>query len=132
MRLGTEIQLTYEHAIGTRGDFLESDLGYELIGLVNLSAAYDFMIARPRWTERGDWGFYVGPAVKIGGAGVGYYIALGAQVGMEYTFDFPVQISMDIRPAIGSAFIDGNPSFYAGGVIFGGLPSLSIRYRFGK
>jgi hypothetical protein len=107
-------------------------MGYELINLVNLAVAYDFMIVRPKWTERGEWGFYAGPAAKVGGAGVGYYLALGAQAGLEYSFEFPLQISLDVRPTIGCAFISGMPSFYAGGAIFGGLPSLSLRYRFGR
>ena len=132
VRMGTEIQLSYEHGVGTRGDFLEVDMGYELIRLVNLAAAYDFMVASPEWTSKGEWGIYAGPAAKIGGAGVGYYLALGAQAGIEYTFDFPLQISLDVRPTIGCAFISGTPSFYAGGAIFGGLPSLSVRYRFGR
>ncbi|MBR5299606.1 MAG: hypothetical protein IKU36_05065 [Bacteroidales bacterium] len=130
VRLGTECQASYEHCIGS--DFLEVDMGYELIGLVNVAGAYNFMIVQPEWTRKGSWGFYAGPAAKIGGAGVGFYLALGAQAGLEYNFEFPLQVSLDVRPTIGCAFISGTPSFYAGGVIFGGLPSLSLRYRFGR
>ena len=132
VRMSTEYQVSYEHGIGLRGDFLEVDMGYELIQLVNMAAAYDFMIARPQWTSKGEWGVYAGPAAKVGGAGLGFYLALGAQVGLEYTFDFPLQISLDMRPTVGAAFVSGSVSFYGGGVIFGGLPSLSIRYRFGE
>ena len=132
VRMGTEWQVSYEHGIGSKGDFLEVDIGYELIQLVNLAAAYDFMIARPQWTSRGEWGFYAGPVAKLGCAGLGFYLALGAQVGLEYTFDFPLQISLDMRPTVGTAFVSGSVSFYGGGVVFGGLPSLSIRYRFGE
>ena len=130
VRLSTECQVSYEHHIGA--GFLEVDMGYELIGLVNVAGAYNFMIAQPEWTSKGSWGFYAGPAAKVGGAGVGYYIALGAQAGLEYTFDFPLQVSLDVRPTIGCAFISGHPSFYAGGALFGGLPSLSVRYCFGR
>lgn len=129
-RLGTECQVSYEHSVGR--DFIEVDAGYELIGLVNVAGAYNFMIAQPQWTRKGSWGFYAGPAVKIGGAGLGFYTALGAQVGLEYTFDFPLQISLDVRPTIGAAFVSGTVSFYGGGAIFGGLPCLSVRYRFGR
>lgn len=130
VRLGTEFQLSYEHEVGT--DFVEVDLGYELIGLVNVAGAYNFMIAKPEWTRKGSWGFYAGPAAKVGGAGVGYYLALGAQAGLEYSFEFPLQISIDVRPTIGAAFVSGTVSFYGGGAIFGGLPCLSVRYRFGR
>lgn len=130
VRLGTEFQVSYEHSVGR--DFVEVDAGYELIRLVNVAGAYNFMIAQPQWTRKGSWGFYAGPAVKVGGAGVGFYTALGAQVGLEYTFDFPLQISLDVRPTIGAAFVSGTVSFYGGGAIFGGLPCLSIRYRLGR
>ena len=131
VRMGTEIQLSNEHGVGTRGDFLEVDMGYELIRLVNLAAAYDFMVARPEWTSKGEWGIYAGPAAKIGGAGVGYYLALGAQAGIEYTFDFPLQISLDTRPALGVAVINRHASLYGGESTLGGFPCLSVRYRFG-
>lgn len=130
VRLGTEFQVSYEHSVGR--DFVEVDAGYELIGLVNVAGAYNFMIAQPEWTRKGSWGFHAGPAVKVGGAGVGFYTALGAQAGLEYTFDFPLQISLDVRPTIGAAFVSGTVSFYGGGAIFGGLPCLSVRYRFGR
>jgi len=132
VRLSTECQVSYEHQIGDNADFLEVDMGYELIGLVNVAGAYNFMIAQPEWTRKGSWGFYAGPAAKIGGAGVGFYLALGAQAGLEYNFEFPLQVSLDVRPTIGCAFISGTPSFYAGGAIFGGFPSLSVRYCFGR
>ena len=56
VRMGTEWQVSYEHGIGPSGDFLEVDMGYELIQLVNLAAAYDFMIVRPQWTSKGGMG----------------------------------------------------------------------------
>ena len=91
-----------------------------LIQLVNLAASYDFMIARPQWTSKGEWGVYAGPAAKIGGAGLGFYLALGAQVGLEYTFNFPLQISLDVRPQ----FSFTNFGFW------GWAPHLGLRYRF--
>ena len=134
VRVGNGGEISYQHALGA--NFLEVDgglgLGFDGVFNVGATGIYNFMIAQPNWTSRGEWGFYAGPAAKIGGAGVGYYLALGAQAGLEYTFDFPLQISLDVRPTIGCAFISGTPSFYAGGAIFGGLPSLSIRYRFGR
>ena len=128
VRLGTELQMSYEHGIGA--DFIEVDMGYELINLVNVAGAYNFMIAQPEWTRRGEWGFYAGPAAKVGGAGVGFYLALGAQAGLEYNFDFPLQVSMDIRPAVGVALEGGTCSIYGAEAILGSIPCLSLRYRF--
>jgi hypothetical protein len=47
------------------------------------------------------------------------------QVGLEYNFDFPLQLSADLRPVLG--WSDGK--FYGDGVL-GFVPSISVRYRF--
>ncbi len=130
VRAGAEYQLSYQHETGPRSDFLEVDLGYELISnIVNLACAYDFMIVQPKWTSKGTWGVYAGPAVKFGVTGVGYYVAAGAQFGLEYTFEFPLQLSLDFRPVLGAAVINRSASLYGGGPpTF--CPGLSVRYRF--
>ena len=131
VRAGLEYQASYQHTLSERGHFLEVDLGYQLVSTtVNVACAYDFIIARPKWTRKGQWGVYVGPAVKAGFAGVGYCVSAGAQIGLEYTFDFPLQISIDTRPAVGVAVINRQASFYGGESSLGGIPCLSIRYRF--
>ena len=124
------LDLSYQHDLGRNADFLEVDLGYELItNLVNIACSYDFMLAQPQWTAKGEWGVYVGPAVKAGFAGVGCYLAAGAQVGLEYTFEFPLQLSLDFRPVLGAAIVGGSASIYGGGpATF--CPGLSVRYRF--
>ena len=100
IRGGYDIQLSYQHNVGAKSDFIEVDAGMQLLGKgLNAAAAYNFMYAQPKWTEKGKWGFYAGPAVKLGYMWIGGYLAVGAQLGMEYTFDFPLQISLDIRPA---------------------------------
>ena len=131
VRAGLEYQASYQHTLSERGHFLEVDLGYQLISTtVNVACAYDFIVARPKWTKKGQWGVYVGPAVKAGFAGVGYCVSAGAQIGLEYTFEFPLQISIDTRPAVGVAVINRRASFYGGESSLGGVPCLSIRYRF--
>ena len=140
LRAGMDCQLSYQHEVrgarqgGRSMDFIEVDLGIEsiygyAIGL-NASAGYNFMIAKPEWTRTGEWGFYAGPAVKIGYLWVGGYLAAGAQVGLEYTFDFPLQISLDIRPAAGVAVEGGGCSIYGAEAVLGSIPCLSLRYRF--
>ena len=133
VRAGMDCQLSYEHGVSS-GDFVEVDLGVEFIygyavGL-NAAAGYNFMIAQPEWTQKGQWGFYVGPAVKVGYIWVGGYLAVGAQVGLEYNFDFPLQLSLDIRPAAGIAFEGGTCRLYGAEAILGSIPCLSVRYRF--
>ena len=132
VRAGMEYQASYQHQMCRRGDFLEVDFGYQLISTtINVACAYDFLVARPSWSRKGQWGFYVGPALKAGFAGVGYCVSAGAQIGLEYTFDFPLQISIDTRPAVGVAVINKSASLYGGESTLGGFPCLSVRYRFG-
>ena len=143
LRGGADFQLSYQHEVQAGGqrlhsearvDFIEADLGIEFIygyaiGL-NAAAGYNFMIAQPKWTQKGQWGFYAGPAIKIGYLWIGGYLAAGAQIGLEYTFDFPLQLSLDIRPVVGVAVEGDNFSIYGAGAILGSIPCLSIRYRF--
>ena len=134
LRVGMDCQLSYEHNMRGSADFLEADLGVEFVygyavGL-NAAVGYNFMIAQPGWTQKGHWGFYAGPAVKAGYLWVGGYLAVGAQVGLEYSFDIPLQVSLDIRPAVGVAMEGGSFNIYGAEAILGSIPCLSLRYRF--
>jgi hypothetical protein len=117
--------------MGNARDFIEVDMGMQALGKgLSAAAAYNFMIARPQWTEKGQWGFYAGPALKLAYLWMGGYLVAGAQVGLEYAFDFPLQISLDIRPALGIA-MEGKCAFFFGGEgLYGSIPCLSLRYRF--
>jgi hypothetical protein len=133
LRAGMDCQLSYEHGMSSN-DFIEVDLGVEFVygyavGL-NAAAGYNFMVAHPKWTQKGEWGFYAGPAVKMGYLWVGGYLAVGAQVGLEYNFNFPLQVSLDIRPAAGVAIEGGSCRIYGAEAILGSIPCLSVRYRF--
>jgi hypothetical protein len=50
------------------------------------------------------------------------HVGIAGQVGLEYTFHFPLQLSVDLRPQLGLV----NQAFG----IWGWYPHLSIRYRF--
>lgn len=133
VRAGLEYQLSYEHALAERPDFIEAEAGYQLLGNgFNVAAAYNFMVVQLEWTARGQWGFYIGPAVKAGFFGAGCYVAAGAQIGLEYNFDFPLQLSIDTRPAVGAAIVNRSASLYGGESVIGAIPCLSVRYRFGR
>ncbi|MBR1869865.1 MAG: hypothetical protein IJ799_07365 [Bacteroidales bacterium] len=91
VRVGWGGELSYQHSLGE--NFLEADLGWTA-GSMNIACAYDFSIA-----PVGPFNFYAGPAADLwlvneGGIGLG----VGAQVGLEYEFDFPLQLSLDWRP----------------------------------
>lgn len=50
------------------------------------------------WFLVGGFGIYVGPGVQATIAGAGFGLGLGGQVGLDYQFDAPFQLSLDFRP----------------------------------
>lgn len=124
LRGGYGVELSYQHTLGA--NFVETDLGI-VANSINLAATYNWMIAQPQWTDRGEWGVYAGPgaAVGLGLNPAKVNIAVAGQIGLEYTFWFPLQLSLDLRPQIGLQ-LGGGSGFYAGGF----YPALGVRYRF--
>lgn len=161
----TGLEASYEHAMSSvqfiQGD-LGMDFGYNVNGRpgVRATAVYNFIWARPNWTTQGSWAIYAGPGLslgfvddqvpyEIGDAILGHYdngfmIGVVGQVGVEYTFRFPLQLALDVRPCFGLHVNDGKfrdretgltvnyggkTGFYDNGLL-GFVPSLSIRYCF--
>jgi len=141
-RLGYGAEISYQHYFN--GNFLEADLGTAGFKSITLHALYDWIIATPVWTTKGDWAFYGGV-----GLGTGYYnyekdetvegiletrehrygfLGVAGQIGLEYTFWFPLQISVDLRPVIGPKFGDGGGLFNEYKSFF--IPFISVRYMF--
>ena len=128
VRIGNGGEISYQHTMGQ--NFLEVDgglgLGFDGVFNVGATGIYNFMIAQPHWTDRGEWGFYAGPGASVGlGLGEANYLTLGAagMVGLEYTFWFPLQLSLDFRQHIGFSFSE-NPLWTPSSI------ALSVRYRF--
>lgn len=123
-------EISYQHSFDQ--NFLEIDgglgFGYGSSGNLNIGATgiYNFMIAQPSWTSRGEWGFYAGPGAGVGlGLGDANYFNISAagMVGLEYSFWFPLQLSLDFRQHIGIGF-GGHGIWYPSSV------ALGVRYRF--
>ena len=129
VRAGYGVELSYQHNVNG-ANFIEADLGLGSFSYLNLAGTYNFMIAQPAWTNSGTWGFYAGPGVALG-AGKGVFnLGIAGQVGLEYTFDFPLQLSLDIRPQIGmvsATALDVTTREFG---IWGWYPHLGIRYKF--
>ena len=128
VRIGNGAEISYQHSFNA--NFLEVDggvgLGFDKTFNLGATGIYNFMIAQPAWTDRGEWGFYAGPGASVGlGLGDVNYLTLGAagMVGLEYTFWFPLQLSLDIRPMINVTNLKTNP-------VSGFYPTLGIRYKF--
>lgn len=116
IRGGYGAELSYQHYVGD-SKFVEADLGLGDFKYLNVAATYNFILS-----EFGN-GFraYAGPGLAVG---LGEYLHLGVagQVGIEYNFDVPLQLSLDVRPQLGLV----NEAFG----IWGWYPHLGIRYRF--
>ena len=129
-RLGYGAEVSYQHTLGN--NFIQADLGLMGFGAnINANATYNWMLAQPQWTDRGEWGVYAGPGAGLGLGwlnGASYFnIGVVGMVGLEYTFWFPLQLSIDLRPQIGCVFV---PNAGAGLYFDSWCPALSVRYRF--
>jgi hypothetical protein len=129
-RLGGDVEFSYQHQLGK--NMIDATAGlwigynHASIGAV---AVYDWVFPIRSWQQKGAWNWYVGP-----GAGLGFVLgknihipvnlSIGGQVGVEYQFWFPLNLSLDYRPMINLLGFKDNiwGNFY-------GI-ALGVRYRF--
>ncbi len=119
IRGGWGVELSYQHTLGA--NFAELDLGLAGNNL-NLAGSYNMSFAQ----FGNGFNAYWGPSASVGlGFNPGWFgLGVGANVGIEYVFNFPLQLSLDIRPQLGLQF--------GGGVHlqYWGWPTLGVRYAF--
>ena len=104
------MDISYENYVGSGADFLEFELGLDdrfRTSAFHFDGIYNFMIAQPDWTSSGQWGFYAGPGASVavwdGGPDTDaniVYAGLVGNMGLEYIFDFPLQLSLSLRPRL--------------------------------
>ena len=106
-----EQEISYEHwytVFDNEFDFLEAEVGVFTGNGYKATLTYNFTLATPDFTDRGEWGLYAGPGVMTGygsytdpeGKSHGRPFIGGAfQLGVEYNFWVPLQLSADFRPA---------------------------------
>lgn len=144
------VEASYQHDF-TEEQFLSLDLGldlgYNVRGSLGgkVTGVYEFIWARPRWTKKGTWNIYAGPGLSAGyvddrvviktgeeranSFSRGCMVALVGQLGLEYNFSIPLQMSLEVRPAVGLHLTGNHVGFYDNGFL-GFAPSLAVRYRF--
>lgn len=124
--LGTEI--SYQRGLG-KNNRLELDLGWRNSNDVDgfkLAGLYQWV-----WNIEGGFNWYAGVGGGVGtwsynengNKDSGSYFFAAGDIGIEYNFDFPLQLSLDFRPELyfnNDDFIDDN---------FGPDIALGIRYR---
>ncbi len=117
LRAGWGGELSYQHNMGE--NFFEADLGFFSEHGFYLTGIYDFL-----FPVQENFHFYAGP-----GASLGSYkhdddeffdFGLAGQIGMEYCFNVPLQLSLDWRPMF---------SFHSGD-FYGNYFALGFRYLF--
>lgn len=123
--LGGEI--SYQHALGDNNR-LEFDLGFRNhnhFDAFKLSGLYQWV-----WNITEGFNWYAGIGAGVGswswndnnGIDDGLFLNLDGDVGIEYNFDFPLLLSLDVRPEFG---IIGNYGDDADFDI-----ALGVRYQF--
>ncbi|MBQ0006452.1 MAG: hypothetical protein KBS57_03505 [Alistipes sp.] len=124
-------ELSYQHYV--RDQFIQFDFGTANFKNIQLHATYNWIIANPAWTTKGNWYLY-------GGAGIGGgysnnkdqnpygFIGIAGRLGLEYQFEFPLSLSIDFRPLIGPKLGDGGGLYDKWPYIF--LPCLGVKYLF--
>ena len=127
--LGAEV--SYQNALGGNNR-LEADLGWRgdnHVTAVKLTGIYQWV-----WNLDQGLNWYAGAGGGLGTAsydtrygnpkyrdGNQFLIFVAGDIGLEYNFDFPLLISLDFRPEVGSSdYIDGLDFDIA----------LSLRYQF--
>ncbi|MDR0560939.1 MAG: hypothetical protein LBG92_12305 [Prevotellaceae bacterium] len=107
LRLGYGAEISYQHALGS-SNRLELDLGIDFgngyLG-TGLSGIYQWVFDLSSLSKGFNW--YIGPGASLAfwsykGTNGGSDFALGVagQIGIEYNFDFPLQLSLDYRPVL--------------------------------
>lgn len=101
VRLGTDGEVSYQQRLGTNNR-LELDLGiggfhYEFRYL-SLTGVYQW-----HWYIVDKFGWYVGPGAQVSivstpDKSTYFNIGVGGQIGIDYEFGIPLQISLDARP----------------------------------
>lgn len=110
---GFGVEANYQRAIGTNNNRLEFGLGirdnrnfsaFKLVGL------YEWV-----WNIDGGFNWYAGPGAGVGQVRVNdgrfengrfeddneTFVFAAGVVGVEYSFDFPLLVSVDVRPEFG-------------------------------
>lgn len=126
VRFGAGGEISYQHPLGS-SNRVELDLGLSQHSF-GLSGIYHWVNDLSDWTEGMSW--YYGPGATIGFSNTSPLyptssLALGVagQIGLEYKFEFPLQLSIDYRPTFYLMRSAGSGGYYTD-------ICLSARYRF--
>ena len=136
---------------GARINGKTNDVKWHMFGHnVQVAVTYDWIDpfgATFSWSKRGEWHWYLGAGVAggfgwhgdvydknigiVGADGNWGWVGGAVRAGIEYTFWFPLQLSLDYRPTVGAGLIDVPNDKIRTGCYWDVLSlGLSARYRF--
>lgn len=168
LRLGPVAELSYQHTLPISDSFIDAALGLDYVGQPGFkgTATWNFIVGDPAWSVRGQWAAFAGAGLSIGYVNdqvnysfiddvnkvvidkrineIGVMAGIALQAGIEYTFWFPLQLSIDLRPIVGIHFANRTNRFHSDGHLYkanssanfyqdgfyGLIPTLSARYAF--
>ncbi|MDO9154600.1 MAG: hypothetical protein Q7U47_13010 [Paludibacter sp.] len=117
LRFGYGAELSYQHPLGN-ANRLELDLGLSNWGIA-LNGIYQWVWDLSALSDGFNW--YAGAGAAVGFHQNFFGVGILGQVGIEYNFNIPLQLSLDYRPGI--YVLPGFHSSYDG-------ICLGVRYRF--
>jgi hypothetical protein len=123
-------EISYQRGLSAKNR-LEFDLGWRNskdVDAFKLVGLYQWV-----WNIEGGFNWYAGVGGGVGSWNYnrdgfkdsGSFVVLAGDIGIEYNFDFPLQLSLDFRPEI---YFGGDYADFRDG--FGPDLALGIRYRF--
>jgi hypothetical protein len=99
LRLGYSAEVSFLYPLNN-SHRIEADLGILPISSYNgffLNGAYQWTWDLSNYLTNG-FSWYVGAGAGIGGFHKSFGLTLAGQIGLEYNFDFPLQLTLDYRP----------------------------------
>ncbi len=123
LRVGPGIEASYQHPLN-ESHRLEFDLGVDLFDNgFTASAVYQWVWDLSALYQGFNW--YVGVGAGLGAWDKSFMLAALGQIGIEYNFNIPLQLSLDWRPGLSLVFNDGvDPGFWGSSV------GVGARYKF--
>ncbi|WP_317046179.1 hypothetical protein [Flavobacterium psychrotolerans] len=123
-------EISYQSILSKRNR-LELDFGYRKIEYKDVKVTKLVGLYQWVWNVSGGFNWYAGVGAGIGSHNTpgdnssnsnGMLILAAGDLGIEYLFDFPLQVSLDVRPEYVASKYNPNRSYTDIG--------LGIRYRF--
>lgn len=132
-RLGWNTEFSYQHSI-TDPMYVDLTAGLGNIwsywAYADVNAAFDWV-----FNIKGIWNWFVGPAAGVGIGYGSYYknydimpfqVNIGGQIGFEWEFGIPLNLTVDWRPMVNVLGFGNNSSAWNKLYNFG----VGLRYRF--